>query len=207
MFVFVEDEGVGVVVDDDDVVAAGEVNNLFVELACGSSSCGHVGVVCPHELDSAEVHGFELVEVGLPSVGFEQVVVDNLLAEDFAEGSVSGVSGVGHKHFVAWVAEGECDMQYAFLASYERLYLCGWVEFDVVPTLVEVGHGLAKFGYADCGLVAVCIGFARVVAEYLYGLFAWRHVGGTNGERYDVFALSVKLCYFFEFAREVVFGY
>ena len=111
----VEDEGIGVVVDHHNVMAACEINKTLVGLHAGITTCGHVGIVGPHELYLGEVHLLQLFEVRLPSVVLHEVVVHHLGAENLAQRGVGGIAGVGHEHLLAGVNEGEGYMQYALL--------------------------------------------------------------------------------------------
>ena len=111
----VEDKAVGVVVDHDDVILASKTHQTLVGLHTCGSACRHIGIVHPHQLHPREIHPLQFVEVGLPAVlGFE-VVIDNLGTEYFAQRRIGGVTGIGHKHLVTRIDEGERDMQDAFL--------------------------------------------------------------------------------------------
>ena len=81
----------------------GERHKTLVGLATGVAACRHVRIVGPHELHVGEVHLFQLVKVGLPTVVFAQVIIDDLCTENLAQRCVGGVAGVGHQHFLAWV--------------------------------------------------------------------------------------------------------
>ena len=74
-----------IVVDDDDVLTACEVHQLLVKLRRGVRSCRHIGIVGPHQFDTAHIHFLQLIEVGHPAVFFFQVVVHDLGAQYLAQ--------------------------------------------------------------------------------------------------------------------------
>ena len=81
---FVQDETVGVVVYDDDVLAACEVHQFPVQFRCCVRPGGHIGIVGPHQFYTAHVHPFQFVEVGHPAVFFFQVIVHDLGTQNLA---------------------------------------------------------------------------------------------------------------------------
>ena len=182
----------------------GKCNNLFVEFACGATACWHVGVVCPHQLHTAQVHRFQLLKVGLPTVALQEVVVHNLLTENLAQRSIGRITRDGHQHFVARVTEGKCYVQDALLAADERLDFRGRVKCDTIPALIEIRHRLTQFGDAYCWLVAVCIWTVCVLTQHVNCFCAGWHVWRTNGQRNDVLSFCIQLSHFLEFAAEVV---
>ena len=111
----VEYERVRVVVDHHYVVATREIDQSLVGLHACIASCGHVWIVGPHQLDVREVHLLQLLKVGLPTVVFLQVVVDHLCTKNLAQRRVGGIARIWHEHFLAWIDEGEGDVQNAFL--------------------------------------------------------------------------------------------
>ena len=106
----VEDEGVGVVVHDDYVVLLGKAHQSFVGLHLCLTTRGHIGIVCPHQFYAREVHLLKLLEVGLPTVALQQVVVYNPCPKQLAQRGVGGITRVGHQHTIARVYEGESDV-------------------------------------------------------------------------------------------------
>ena len=184
----------------------GEGHQLFVSLAAGIASSGHVGIVGPHQFHAAQVHALQFLEVGLPAVIFAQVVVYHLGTQYLAQRGVGGVARVGHQYLLAGVDKGERHMQDAFLRPDERLDLRLRIEGHAIPPLVEVCHRLTQFGRTHGGLVTVGIGIVGHFAEFLDGLLGWGHVGTADSETDDVFALGIELCHFLEFAAEIVFA-
>ena len=78
----VEDEGVGVVVDNDDVMASGKVDGALEDVVGGLGACGHVGVVEPHEPDAVEGEALHGVEVGEPSAVLGEGIFDDASADE-----------------------------------------------------------------------------------------------------------------------------
>ena len=133
----VEDEAVGIVVDDDDTLAAGKVDQALIQLGRGIGTGGHVGIVGPHELHTAEVHTLQLLEVGHPSILLLEVVVHHLGTEQTAQRGVGGVARIRHEHLFARVHESQRHVQYTLLGANEWLYLALGVELHAVPTLIK----------------------------------------------------------------------
>ena len=106
----------------------------------------------------AQVHLFQSIEIGLPPVVLQQIVVDDFCSEDFAERSVSGVAGIRHQHLFSGIDKGESDMQNTLLASNQWKYLVLGIQLHLVPPLVEVCHCLAQFVGSHRWLVTVGIG-------------------------------------------------
>ena len=61
-------------------------------------------------------------------------------------------------------------MQDTFFRANEWQYLGLGIEIDIIPTLIETTHGLAKFWRALCRLIAVGIGLTGYLAELFYRL-------------------------------------
>ncbi len=135
----------------------------------------------------------------MPTVFGLQVIIGDLLAEDFAERRVGGVSRIGHQHAVARIGQGQRDVEYAFLGADKRLYFAGRVQIHVVPPFVEIGHGPAQFGDARCGLVAVCVCMSGFFAQRFYGLGRRGHVRTSDSQADNVLTFGVHACHFFEF--------
>ena len=201
----VQDEGVGVVVHHDDAMVLCEPHQALVGLHACCAAGGHVGIVGPHQLDAAQVHLLQRVEVGLPAVVLHQVVVHDLGTENFAERRVGGIAWIGHEYLLAGVDEGQRGVQDALLAADERLYLGLRVQLHAVPAQVEVGHGLAQFGRSHRGLIAVGIRVVRHAAQLFDGLWRRRHVGTADGQTDDVAALCIELGHFLQLPAEIVF--
>ena len=203
----VEDEAIGVVIHHHDIVVACKLHQMLIGLLLCWSSCGHIRIVGPHQLHSAEVHLFQCFKVGLPSVLWQQVIVDHLGSQQIAQTCIGGISGIGNQNLFAWVYEGECHMQDALLAAYQRLYLTIGIQCHVIPSLIESGHSLTQFGCAHCGLIAVHIWSACLLTQHLYSLLGRRHVGTAYGQRDDILSFGIESGHFLAFAAEVIFVY
>ena len=152
----------------------------------------------------AEVHLLELLEVGLPVVFGQEVVVDYLCAKQFRETCIGGIAGIGHENFISDIDKCQSNMQDALLAAYEGLYFAVGIEVDTIPAFVESAHCLAQLGYAHGGLIPVCCGFLGFLAECFDCFGRGRHIGASDGEADDVFSFGVHCCHFFQFATEVI---
>lgn len=103
----VEYEAVRVVVDNDDVVASPEVDQLFKQFARGRSAGRHVRIVDPHEFHAREVAFVECVKVGLPPVLFAQFIRNDAGLGQSAYRGVGRVSRVGNQHAVAGIEKSQ----------------------------------------------------------------------------------------------------
>ena len=202
----VEDEAVGIVVDDDEVVPACEVHEPPVEFGGGIGARRHVGIVGPHDFHAAQVHLLQCVEVRLPLPVLPQVVGDDFAAEQAVERGVGGVSGVGNEYLVARIDQCEGDMEDAFLRTDERLDFGVRIEFHIIEPSVPCCHRLSQFGDSDGGLVSVHVGLACGFAEHADGFVGRGHVGASDAQADDVLSLCIHACHLLEFPREVVFA-
>ena len=176
----IEHEAVRVVVDKEDAVLAGEGYQLLEHIPACRCSGGHVGIVGPHELDPAEVHGLQLVEVRVPAVLFQKVVLHHLRFAHEGSRCVGGIARVGNQHLVTLVEEREGEKQDAFLGTHERLDLTGGVQLHAIPALVPGGNGMTEFGDAHIALIAVYTGAVRALGQGLNGLGRRRAVGRAD---------------------------
>ena len=101
----VAEDGVGGVLDDDDVVLLGEGDHPFVELGRGDAAGGAVGVAEDEQLGSGADVGGDAVEIGEEIVfGGEREFVDDA-AVVAGVGAGDGIAGDGHQRDVARVDE------------------------------------------------------------------------------------------------------
>ena len=82
---FGENERIGIVVDDNDVVFLCKRHQTLISLTTCTPSGGHVGIVGPHEFHTAQVHLLQLIEIGLPSIILPQVVVHDLSSKNLGK--------------------------------------------------------------------------------------------------------------------------
>ena len=201
----IEDERVRIVVHYEDVVLLGESHEFLKGLHPCIATCRHVRIVGPHHLHVCEIHTLELIEVGLPSVVFTEVIVDDLCTEDLVHCCISRITRIRDKHLVTGVAESKRDVHDTFLRTNDRLNLRHGVYFHAISTLVEACHSLVELRQSARRLIAVCIGVVSHLTELVNGLLRRRHVGRADGEGDDVLTLGIEFCYFFQFTAEIVF--
>ena len=115
LFTAVQYEAVRVVIDDDEVVPEGKIDQRLVSLAHGTGTGRHVGIVGPHDFYTAQVCLFQSIQVGLPCVFLAQFVWHHFRSQYFAQAGVSGVTGIGDKHLVAGIDKGKRNVKNAFL--------------------------------------------------------------------------------------------
>ena len=118
-----KNERVGVVVDDDDMMFTGKLNQSLVGLHLSASACRHVRIVSPENAEGRtlrlEVYEFlELCEVRLPGIMLVQVVVDNIGPQDFLQRGIGGIARIRHQNAVAGIYQCKRSMQYTFLRAY-----------------------------------------------------------------------------------------
>ena len=148
-----------------------------------------------------------MLEVGLPVVFGQEVVVDDLRAKQFRETCIGGIAGIGHENFISDVDKRQSNMQDALLAAYERLNLAVRIEFDTIPAFVETTHCPTQLGDAYRGLIAVSRGLLGFLAECFDCFGRGRHIGTTDGEADDVFSFGVHRGHFLQLATEVILCY
>ena len=206
----VQDEAVRVVVDQEDAVLPCEGHQFFHHVAAGGGSGGHVGVIHPHELYAGKVHGIEGVEVRIPAVGGNQVVVQDLSLAHPGGRRIGGISGIGHQHFVAGIQEGQGQQEDALLGAHERLDFSVRVQGDAIPAGVPAGNGLAEFWNTGIALIAMGSGPTGTCRKRLHGLRGRGAVRRADSEvHHRVFPgsrpFSVEPGDFLVFDGEVIF--
>ena len=154
----VENEGIRIVVDHDQIVVHSEAHQSLVGLTTGIAARRHIGIVGPHEFDTREVHLLQLVEIGLPTVVFTEVIIHNLGTQNLRERRVCRISRIRHQHLVARIDKGKGDVQDALLGTYQGQELALGIQIDIIPTLIETSHRLAQLGGSHGGLIAVSTG-------------------------------------------------
>ena len=97
-------------------------------------------------------------------------------------------------------------MQNTFLRTDERLDFGSRVEVHIIPALVPVRHGLAEFGDAHRGLIAMHIGTTGLFAKHVDGLFRGRHVGASDAQANHVLSFGIHLCHFLQLPAEIIFA-
>ena len=122
LWTVIDDEGVRVVINYNDIMFLSKANKTFVGSSASVTASRHVWIVRPHQFYLAEVHRLQLLKIRLPAIILLQVVVDNLLSENLAEGCICGISGIWHKYFVTRIAESKGDMKNALLRTNEGKY-------------------------------------------------------------------------------------
>ena len=203
----VEDERVGVIVGDDDSVAASEIYDFLQELARGGGSGRHMGIIHPHQLNALQRELLQGLEIGLPAVFLLQVVGEDFRLDELADGGIRRISRVRNQDAVAGVEEGQGGMENPLLRTDERKDFALGVEGDAIAAGIPVGHRAAHFGDACVGLIAVGIRAARGVAEGFDDLGGRHAVGASDAQGDDVAPLGVEPGDLAEFAREIVFLY
>ena len=135
---------VGVVVDDEDLVLAGEGDD-HLEEALGDDRAGRVvRVVEEHQPRLGGDVGGDRAEVGREAeLGDQRQQLRRRAGEDRAAG-VDRVAGVGGEGDVAGVEEGEAEVVDALLGADRRDHLGLGVDLDPEAAVVEVGEGLAE---------------------------------------------------------------
>ena len=112
---FIQDKTVGIVVHDNDTHASGKIHQPLIGLHLCVGSCRHVGVVGPHQFNTAHVHAFQFFKVRLPTVFRLQVVVNHLATQQPRQRRVGGIAGIRHEHLVAGITQRQRHVQYALL--------------------------------------------------------------------------------------------
>src|SRR6185437_3038277 len=173
---------VGVVVDDDEVVRAGELDRAL-EVAVPHDRTGRVVRVVEEEQVRPPKHvRRDRVEIGQePVLRPERQVMDVCAGEDRAR-RVGRIPRIRRKADVARVEQRQRHVPDRFLAAERRDDLRAWVELDAEPGLVEVGRRLTELVRAVVGRVLVRYGVAGTGSKRLDHRLRCRQVGVANAE-------------------------
>jgi hypothetical protein len=152
---FEDEGGVGGVVDDEEVVLAGEGDGVFEEGKGGGGAGGVVGVVEDEDFGVLEEVGGDGGEVGEEIILRGEGEVADAAAVVAGVGAEDGVAGRGHDDAVAGVDEaGGEDGEGGFGADAVEDFGVG-VEVDAEEAAHVAGGGLLEFGAAVVGVAAV----------------------------------------------------
>ena len=175
-----DDLGVGVVVDNDDVVLPGESNELFIEgpgrrHAHGVGRVGH-----HHHLGLPGQLRVDGVQVRQVAVLRPQLVIRDFRAAEHGTHFKDGVAGVGHQHHVAGVADGQADVGQPLLGAVDGHDLI-LLQLHAVAGAIPVLHGLQQLGQLRQGVFVVLRGPGGVT-QGLHHVGRGLKVRGADGQ-------------------------
>ena len=157
----VEDKVVNFVGEDQQIVTAGDVDDALQGLLGEYGSSGVIGVDDDNGLGLVSDLGLNVLEAGVPVVGFVQQVVDGGAAGKSSGSRPQRVVRGGEEDFVAWVAEslqGHGDELGRTVANVDAIH-------------VEVGEARSVGVPVDDGLAGGCdtagVGVADGIVELL----------------------------------------
>ncbi len=185
------DLGVGVVVDEEQVVLLGERDSLVEVLRRGRCRGGVVGVAQEHHLGLGEHICRNVVEVGQEVVLLVHRHEVALATGEDAAGLIDGIAAAGNERVVAGIDECEEDVRDALFGADEGDDLVVGVDIDIEAVLHPLGARLAIGLRAVVAGVSVVVRLARGIRHRVYDVVRGRHVGITDTERDDVDPLSL----------------
>ena len=191
-------------------MSSAEIHQSGIQVLRRRSACRHVRIVGPHDLDSAQVHLLQSIEIRLPAVFFAEVICHNLRLDQFRRRRVCRITRIRHQNLVSLVQKSQGDQQYGFLGADQRLYFCLRVELYSIPAGIPLGESLAQLRQADIALVGVAAGLEGRGAEGADGLLRRHPVWRADAEIDDrllacSLTRSIHGCDLLELAREVIF--
>ena len=178
----VADKAVGVVVHDENAVTAAEIHQALIQLRGGLGSGGHTGIVGPHQFDAFQIHLFQSVEVRIPAVFFQQVVLHNTGIHHIGGRCIGGITGVRNQHAVSRIQESQGDEEDTFLGTGEGLDLGGRIQRHAIISLIPGGKTFPQFGDADIALIPVHAVFLGIVGHRLQGFAGRCPVRGADAQ-------------------------
>ena len=181
--------GVRGVVDDQDVVGAGEVDRLLEQPVGHHRAGGVVRVVEVHQPRAVGVLGGDRAQVGGEAALGQQRHQDGLGAGQQRSAGVDRVARVGGQRGGPGVQEGEVEVEHALLGPQRRDDLGLGVQRHAEAAVVEAGQRLAQLGAAAVGGVLVGARVGRGGGERLGGQRRRGRVGIADPQRDDVHAL------------------
>ena len=140
----------------------------------------HARIVGPHELDLAQVHRLERLEIRLPSVFRREVIVDDLRADHPGCGGIGRITGVRHQHLITGVDISHGNQQDAFLGAGQRLDFLVRIEGHAIIAGIPFRESLAQGRKPFVVLVAMAAG-----AHGRFGQFGKRGHGRRTVRRAD----------------------
>ena len=182
----VGDLRVRVVVHDDDVVAAGELDHPGEEVVLDDPAGRVVGVVDEHQPGPRGDVGRDRLEVGLEAELGQQRHRHRLGAGQQRPGRVDGVARVARQGDVAGVEERQVDVGHGLLGAHRRDDLGRRVEGHAEARVVEARHGLAEALAPAVGRVLVRVRPGDLLAHGLDHERRGGRVGVADAEGDDV---------------------
>ncbi len=186
----VGDLGVGVVVDDDDVVAPGEIDDPGEEVVLDDAARGVVRVVDEHQPGARGHVGRDRVEVGLEAELGQQRHRHRLRAGQERAGGVDRVAGIARQRDVARVQEGQVDVGDGLLGPHRRDDLGRRIEGHAEAGGVELGHRVAVALAPAVGGVLVGVRAPHLVAHHVHHQAGGGRVRIPDAQGDDVDALG-----------------
>ena len=188
----VDDVGIGVVVDDEQVVLAREGHDLLVEAGPRDGAHGIGGQRHDHVLGGVRDRGVDAGHIGQEVVLGVQRVVGQVGAREQARRGKDGIAGVRDQDGVARVEQGHAQVPHALLRAVAGADHIGRDARHAVAALVIGAHGVQQLGRVAQGVLPL----GRVVGGLCQGVLqvAGRlEVGRAHREVVDGAALGLEL--------------
>ena len=187
--------GISVVAAHDDVVGAGELDELVVEVHFRASGGGIVRIVDEHEFrvfrhvrgDRAQVRQ----KIIFRGKGHEM----HLPVREIRPDLVNGIGRIRNEHVVAGVHERQGDMGDALLRANQGDHLGSRIERNPEPRPIPVGARLAVGRHALIGGILVIRGFSGSHVEFFDDVGRGRQIRVAYTQTDDVHSESATSCF------------
>ena len=173
--------GIGVIVEDDDVVSFGKLDELGIKRGGRCYGGGVVGIGDHHQFGALSHGGGDFVQVDDIAVFRALGHIVNLGAGQARAVCKDGVAGVRHKDGIAGIHDGKGDMGQAFLRAQKGENFGIGIQRNVIAALIPIGNGAAQ-GLCIREGIEVIFRVKGALAQRLHDMRGGRDIRRADGQ-------------------------
>ena len=185
------DIGIRVVMDDEQVVLAGESDDLLVDLGRAHRAHRVGGQRHNHVLGTIGHLGIDTRHIGQVIVLRHQRIVLELGIGDLGTRLKDRVARIGNQDGVTRIEQGQAQMAHALLRAVARLHHGRCNARNAKATLIVIAHGLFEFGQVAQGVLPH-LGILGRLCERLDHVAVRLKVGRAHAHVVNGLALSLQ---------------
>ena len=147
------DIGVGIVMNDQQIMLAGKGDNLLVDLGCAHRADRVGGQRHDHILGTIGNLGIDARHIGQVIMLGNQRIVFELGIGDLGTRLKDRVARIGNQNGVTRIEQGQAQMAHALLRAVARLHHRRRNARNAKAALIVIAHGLLEFGQVAQGIL------------------------------------------------------
>ena len=185
------DVGVRVVVNDEQIMLAGESDNLLVDLGCAHRAHRVRRQRHDHILGTIGHLGIDTRHIGQVIMLGNQRIVFELGIGDLGTRLKDRVARIGNQNGVTRIEQGQAQMAHALLRAVARLHHRRRNARNAKATLIVIAHGLLEFGQVAQGILPH-LGILGCLRERLDHMVVRLKIGRAHAHVVNGLALSLQ---------------